>query len=58
MPSIISLVKTGLRQIHVLFCEIKLSYVCLWCDNAEVKVWLGLGTTTTWLGLEKNHGLD
>ena len=31
--------------------------VVLWCDNAVVKVWLGLGTKTTWLGLGKDHGL-
>ena len=27
------------------------------CDNTLVKVWLGLGTNTTWLGLGKDHGL-
>lgn len=26
-------------------------------DNAIVKVWLGLGKKTTWLGLEKDCGL-
>ena len=29
----------------------------LWCDSAVVKVWLGLGTKTTWLGLGKDHDL-
>ena len=36
---------------------LKRNYV-LWCDNAVVKVWLGLGTKPTWLELGKDHGLD
>lgn len=27
-------------------------------DGAMVKVWLGLGTTMTWLGLEKDHNCN
>ncbi len=31
----------------------KISVSC--CDHAMVKVWLGLGTNVTWLGLGKYH---
>lgn len=27
------------------------------CDNTVVKIWLGLGLKTTWLGLGKDQGL-
>ena len=31
-------------------------FMFYWCDNTVVKVWSGLGTKTTWLGLGKDHG--
>lgn len=30
----------------------------LWCDNAMVRVWVGLGTKMTRLGCGKYHGFD
>ena len=51
-----STTQTGRDTWCILICLLKNNYVLL-CDNAVVKVWLGLGTETTWLGLEKDHGL-
>ena len=48
---------SGDLSIHVCSVVYLLNNYVLRCDNAVVKVWLGLGTKTTWLGLGKDRGL-